>query len=119
MSSSPTLMQVRDVVSTLDPPGTPLTTSEVGNEFDCTDRTIYNRLETLIEDGGLEIKKVGARGRVWWRPVDERREREQVAAFDLDTTVTTDVATGDASSATQTAKATDGGKSRPPNQADN
>ncbi|WP_227380250.1 bacterio-opsin activator domain-containing protein [Haladaptatus halobius] len=45
-----------------------MTTTEVADEFDCTDRTIYNKLDALVDEGVLETKKVGARGRVWWRP---------------------------------------------------
>lgn len=50
-------------------PTTPLTASEVAEGLDCTRRTAYNRLERLAERGDLETKKVGARGRVWWRPL--------------------------------------------------
>ncbi|XVH33291.1 PAS domain S-box protein (plasmid) [Haloferacaceae archaeon DSL9] len=57
-------------IDTLGPPGTPVTTPEVANGFDCTQRTIYNRLETLVDDGDLQTKKVGANSRVWWRPTD-------------------------------------------------
>ena len=41
----------------------PLTTAEVAEEFNCTDRTIYNKLDALVNDGLLKTKKVGARGR--------------------------------------------------------
>ncbi|GAA5060050.1 GAF domain-containing protein [Haladaptatus pallidirubidus] len=71
-SPAPSPTTVLDVFDTLGPPGTPFTTPEVAEEFDCTDRTIYNKLDTLVEDDILETKKVGARGRVWWRPPKER-----------------------------------------------
>ncbi|MGQ3330111.1 PAS domain S-box protein [Halorubrum sp. FL23] len=77
MSSAPPLAQVRDAIEVLGPPGTPFTTSEVATTFDCSDRTIYNRLETLVEDNVLKTKKVGARGRVWWRPIEEHRVTDQ------------------------------------------
>lgn len=77
MSSAPSLTEVQEVFEALGPPGTPFTTTEVATTFDCTDRTIYNRLETLVEDGVLETKKVGARGRVWWRPVERDGENER------------------------------------------
>src|SRR6056297_3013420 len=51
-----------------NPPGTPLTASEVAEELDCSRRTAYDRLMQLSDRGTLETKKVGARGRVWWRP---------------------------------------------------
>ncbi|SIR93357.1 PAS domain S-box-containing protein [Haladaptatus litoreus] len=92
-SSALSPARVLEVVDTLGSPGTPLTTPEVAAEFDCTDRTVYNKLEALVADGPLKTKKVGARGRVWWRPVSNETEgirnsngpREQVRshpAFD-------------------------------------
>lgn len=66
-SSAPSSSDVFETFCALASPGTPLTTPEVAAEFDCTDRTIYNKLDALAEDGRLETKKVGARGRVWWR----------------------------------------------------
>ncbi|AGB36775.1 bacterio-opsin activator domain-containing protein [Natronococcus occultus] len=66
--SAPTPTTVLEAFDALAGPGTPLTTTEVAGEFDCTNRTIYNKLDALAEDGPLETKKVGSRGRVWWRP---------------------------------------------------
>ncbi|WP_293028967.1 bacterio-opsin activator domain-containing protein [Natronococcus sp.] len=65
--SAPSPTEVLKAFDSLAGPGTPLTTAEVAAEFDCTDRTIYNKLDALVEDGRLETKKVGSRGRVWWR----------------------------------------------------
>ncbi|QLK25548.1 winged helix-turn-helix domain-containing protein [Natrinema zhouii] len=45
-----------------------LTTSEVASQFDITHRGVRDRLEKLEEEGQLESKKVGARGKVWWDP---------------------------------------------------
>jgi PAS domain S-box-containing protein len=59
---------VLEALHTLAPTGTPVTTPEVAAEFDCTTRTVYNKLDTLVDEGRLETKKVGARGRVWWLP---------------------------------------------------
>jgi len=67
-TTTPSPAAVQEVVETLAPPGTPLTTTEVAAEFDCTDRTVYNKLDALVDSGVLETKKVGARARVWWRP---------------------------------------------------
>jgi PAS domain S-box-containing protein len=75
-SSAPSPATVLAVFDALDSPGTPLTTPEVADEFDCTNRTIYNKLETLVADGSLETKKVGARGRVWWQPPHDREQGE-------------------------------------------
>ncbi|MCL7419108.1 MAG: GAF domain-containing protein, partial [Halalkalicoccus sp.] len=80
-ASVPSPSSVLEEVDRLAPPGTPLTTPEVAGGFDCTDRTIYNRLDTLVDAGVLETKKVGARGRVWWRPPDGR-EAELAAELD-------------------------------------
>lgn len=69
-TTAPAPTDVLEKVETLGPPGTPVTTPEVAEGFDCTQRTIYNKLESLVDDGVLETKKVGANSRVWWRPVE-------------------------------------------------
>ena len=48
-------------------PAEPLTTAEVAEAVDCSRRTAYNRLERLADRGAIDTKKVGARGRIWWR----------------------------------------------------
>jgi|GEM_PF-5264723 len=73
-TATPVPEAVLETVETIGPPGTPVTTPEVAEAYDCTQRTIYNRLESLAEEGRLETKKVGARGRVWWRPPAAKRE---------------------------------------------
>ena len=78
-SSTPSSATVLRVFDTLGPPGTPFTTPEIAAEFECSDRTIYSRLDALVEEGAVETKKVGARGRVWWQPVGTRRERREDA----------------------------------------
>jgi GAF domain-containing protein len=50
-------------------PGIPFTASEVAARVDCVRRTAHKKLTRLADTGRLETKKVGARGRVWWRPV--------------------------------------------------
>ncbi|GAA0235913.1 helix-turn-helix domain-containing protein [Haladaptatus pallidirubidus] len=85
-SSAPSPDTVLEVFQALGPPGTPFTTPEVAEEFNCTDRTIYNKLDALVEDDVLETKKVGARGRVWWQPLqasEDGRERETNTTKDL------------------------------------
>ncbi|MHB9286972.1 PAS domain S-box protein [Halobacteriales archaeon Cl-PHB] len=47
---------------------TPLTTSEVAEALSVSRRSAYDRLDRLVDRGAVETKKVGARGRVWWRP---------------------------------------------------
>jgi PAS domain S-box-containing protein len=51
-------------------PGEPMTASEVSDHLDVSRRSTYSRLERLADLGVLRTKKTGARGRVWWRPVD-------------------------------------------------
>ena len=64
-------------------PGVPLTASEVADELGCVRRTAYGKLEELAERGDLQTKKVGARGRVWWRvdPGPSAVERSNVSAL--------------------------------------
>lgn len=69
-----------------DAPETPRTASEVADALDCTRRTAYNRLERLAERGDLRTKKVGARGRVWWRRAIRRSTgREARLSWELPT----------------------------------
>jgi GAF domain-containing protein/DNA-binding CsgD family transcriptional regulator/DNA-binding Lrp family transcriptional regulator len=69
-TASPTPKDVLEKVDAFGPPSTPVTTPEIAEEFDCTQRTIYNRLDSLVDDGILQTKKVGANSRVWWHPLD-------------------------------------------------
>ncbi|CDK40734.1 GAF, PAS/PAC domain protein / Bacterio-opsin activator domain-containing protein [Halorubrum sp. DM2] len=79
-ATAPTRDDVLERVDALGPPGTPVTTPEVAREFDCTKRTIYNRLDALVADGRLRTKKVGANSRVWWRPVDAATHHREAAS---------------------------------------
>ena len=81
--AAPSSAAVLEVFDALDPPGTPVTTMEVAERFDCTSRTIYNRLNALVDEGVLETKKVGARGRVWWRPATTLLSEDQSSDIDL------------------------------------
>ncbi|WP_152041620.1 PAS domain S-box protein [Salinigranum salinum] len=49
----------------------PLTTSEVADTLSCSRRATYNRLDELVARDALSTKKVGARGRIWWLPLDQ------------------------------------------------
>jgi len=62
-----TLRETLDVFET-ENVGAPLTTTEIADQLDVGRRTTYERLERLTERGMVETKKVGASGRVWWRP---------------------------------------------------
>jgi PAS domain S-box-containing protein len=70
-SPTTTPEDVLDVFQRLDDPSTPLTASDVAAEVDCSRRTAFGKLETLADGGALRSKKVGARGRVWWRPTGD------------------------------------------------
>jgi PAS domain S-box-containing protein len=70
-SAVPSPATVLEAVKKLAPTGAPVTTTEVAAKFDCTARTVYNKLELLVDEGALETKKVGARGRVWWRASEQ------------------------------------------------
>lgn len=48
----------------------PLTAHEVANKLDVSRKTAYNRLQELTEEGYLQSKKTGAKGRVWWPESD-------------------------------------------------
>lgn len=42
-----------------------LTASEIANELGCSRPAAYNKLETLVEQGDIHKKKVGARAAVY------------------------------------------------------
>lgn len=45
-----------------------LTTKEVAEEVGLGRRGTYDRLQKLVDEGDLEMKKVGETGAVWWLP---------------------------------------------------
>ena len=47
----------------------PLTAADVMEALDCSRRTAHNKLNALVDDGRLETRKIGSRGRVWWIPI--------------------------------------------------
>ncbi|WP_225334157.1 PAS domain-containing protein [Halomicrobium urmianum] len=53
-------------------PCAPLPTSGVAEALDVTRRSAYSRLDRLAGRGDVRTKKVGAKGRIWWTPPDER-----------------------------------------------
>lgn len=48
----------------------PVTASDVMDVLDCSRRTAHNKLNALVDEGVLATRKVGARGRVWWIPIE-------------------------------------------------
>ena len=55
--------------------GRPLTASDVMDALECSRRTAHNKLNELVERGDLETRKVGARSRVWWVPIETTPDR--------------------------------------------
>ncbi|RCU44209.1 PAS domain S-box protein [Haloplanus salinus] len=62
------LRETLDVVEATGDAYEPLTTNEVTERLDVGRRSTYERLKRLVDQERLRTKKVGARGRVWWRP---------------------------------------------------
>lgn len=70
----------------------PLTAGDIAEALDCSRRTAHNKLGELTDRGRLRTRKVGARSRVWWTPLDEdqtdavqeRRTEATDAAYDVD-----------------------------------
>ncbi len=48
----------------------PLTATDVMEALGCSRRTAHNKLAELVDRGELETRKVGARSRVWWVPLE-------------------------------------------------
>lgn len=48
----------------------PLTADDVMAALECSRRTAHNKLNELVDDGVLETRKVGARSRVFWIPIE-------------------------------------------------
>lgn len=59
-----------DVFESREDQARPLTATDVMEALDCSRRTAHNKLNTLVEKGVLATRKVGARSRVWWIPIE-------------------------------------------------
>jgi len=57
-----------DAVLELFPDTEPRTTSEVAEALDVAQKTAYNKLEALKEQGDIRKKSIGKLAVVWWRP---------------------------------------------------
>jgi hypothetical protein len=60
---------VLEVFDERDDLARPLTSSDVMEALDCARRTALNKLNELVAAGSLESHDVGARARVFWRPI--------------------------------------------------
>ncbi|WP_199722488.1 PAS domain S-box protein [Haloarcula sp. Atlit-47R] len=72
MNSSSLTDALRETLSLFEEAGVPRTTTEVADRLELGRRSTYERLERLVDEGRLDIKKVGGNGRVWWRPLEDR-----------------------------------------------
>lgn len=45
-----------------------LTTAEVADQISISQRGTFDRLDSLKDEGVIEMKKVGTTGAVWWFP---------------------------------------------------
>lgn len=75
-------------------PARPLTANDVMDELGCCRRTAHNKLEVLVERDVLATRKVGARGRVWWVPLDGDRG-DAAAGVERESAVETSIASAD------------------------
>lgn len=62
--------RILDVFESRTDRARPLTASDVMEALDCSRRTAHNKLNELVERGVLDTRKVGARSRVWWVPIE-------------------------------------------------
>lgn len=62
---------VLDVFANREDFAHPLTAQDVADSLDIARRTAHNKLNALEESDQLATRKVGARGRVWWVPINE------------------------------------------------
>ena len=59
-----------EVFEARDDRARPITAGDVADALDCSRRTAHNKLGELTERGLLRTRKVGARSRVWWTPLE-------------------------------------------------
>lgn len=75
---------VLDVFTRRDDVARPLTASDVADSLDIARRTAHNKLNTLEESSQLATRKVGARGRVWWIPINKDELAPNADALSID-----------------------------------
>ena len=68
---------VLEVVDAREDLARPITAGDVVDELGIARRTAHNKLGALVERGVLETRKIGARGRVWWRPIFDESDHPQ------------------------------------------
>ncbi len=97
---------VIDVFDARDDLARPVTAGDVVDELGIARRTAHNKLNALVERGELETRKIGARARVWWRPIPAE-ENDGFDTGGLQGDATTTLADTDAEHGATTADATD------------
>lgn len=65
---------VLDVFDARDDRARPITASDVVDALDVSRRTALNKLNELVAAGSLDSRRVGARARVFWRPIPSDTE---------------------------------------------
>jgi len=58
--------EILDLFRESDDPA--LSTMEVTEQLSLKRRSVYDRLESLVEEGKLESKPIGGRNTIWWIP---------------------------------------------------
>ncbi|KTG11584.1 hypothetical protein AUR64_03545 [Haloprofundus marisrubri] len=71
--------KITDVFTQLPDPYEPLTSAEVADSIGCARRTALKKLVAMVKEGLLRSKKVGASGRVFWKPPKGTVSRETAA----------------------------------------
>jgi len=74
---------VADVFDARDDRARPVTAGDVVDQLGIARRTAHNKLNALVERGDLETRKIGARGRVWWRPIPRERPSDAPVSADM------------------------------------
>ena len=64
-----------------DDRGEPLTATEVADTLRCSRPTAFEKLKRLRNRGDITSKKVGAKARVYWVPI-ERPENRSLSEFE-------------------------------------
>ena len=75
MASESLSQTLRETLNVFDTVGEPLPTTDVAERLNIDRQSALTLLEQLVEKGHLEMKTVGERGRVWWRPVTAPSQR--------------------------------------------
>jgi hypothetical protein len=90
-----TLETVLSVFKSRSDRARPLTANDVMDELGCSRRTAHNKLNALVKQGTLATRKVGARGRIWWVPLDAPVDSRTPARTERDPSVEREIKEAD------------------------